>query len=140
MSDKKGHFLVFLSYLHIYCRSDEFFCGFSQQPTSGFHGFHTVSDNSALWRFEDASTIDGVLLLLVEMLSSLLLFVVQVPNVVFITTVAGFSAIAGVPTVAGVPAVAGVLAVASVLANYGVSFLVVFFTWGSDYQITAIGL
>jgi hypothetical protein len=53
------------------------------------------------------------------MMSSLLLFVVEVPNVVFITTVAGFSTIAGVPAVAVVSAVAGILAIASVSADHG---------------------
>jgi hypothetical protein len=88
-----------------------------------------LAGNPALWRFQDASTIVGVLLLRMVMMSSLLLFVVEVPNVVFITAVAGFSAIAGVPAVASVPAVAGVLADASVLANHDVLSLVVSFTY-----------
>ncbi len=76
----------------------------------------TVSGNSALWRFEDASTIVGDLLLRVVLMSSLLLFVVDIPNVAFFTAVAGFPAIACVPAVAGFSAISGVLAVASVLA------------------------
>ncbi len=64
---------------------------------------------SLLFRRCYYSTIVGVLVLRGVMLSSLLLFVVDVPNVAFVTALAGFPALAVMLAIAGVPVVAGVL-------------------------------